>query len=147
MPTPISSLCPKYPWCGRQREFAWILVQRLVRDWTLLTNLDRLTDFNVAISIISLFFLLTKLIGFIMNIWYPVLAIFINVSLVALYAVSTYGQIGPDYADPRYPAPAAWYFRFGCGLAKPYGKYSDCQLAQASLGLVLYLLYVTSPPK
>ncbi|KAK2589751.1 hypothetical protein QQS21_012571 [Conoideocrella luteorostrata] len=99
-----------------------------------------LTDFNVAISVISLFFLLAKLISFIMKIWYPLAAVLVNCAMVALYAVSTYGQIGPDYADARYPAPAAWYFRQGCDLARKYGKYRSCQIAQASLFITLYML-------
>ncbi|PNY28382.1 Uncharacterized protein TCAP_01696 [Tolypocladium capitatum] len=101
-----------------------------------------LTNFNVAISIISLFFLLAKLITFIMKMYYPVVAIFVNVVLIALYSVSVYGQVGPDYADPRYPAPAAWYFRQGCGLAQKYGKYQPCQIAQASLAITLLMLVV-----
>lgn len=101
-----------------------------------------LTNFNVAISIISLFFLLARLICFIMRVWYPILALFIQLSLVVLYTVSTYGQIGPDYADKRYPAYAAWYFRKGCGLAKAYGKYKSCQVAQGSLAVTLYMLTI-----
>ncbi|KAG6036936.1 hypothetical protein E4U41_005409 [Claviceps citrina] len=100
------------------------------------------TDFNVAISVVSLFVLLTKLISVIMQLWYPILATFINCVMVALYVVSTYGQVGPDYADARYPAPAAWYFRKGCDLAKPYGKYRVCQVAQASLFVTLYMLVI-----
>ncbi|KAM5355442.1 hypothetical protein ACJ41O_002088 [Fusarium nematophilum] len=100
------------------------------------------TDFNVAISVISLFFLLSKLTAFIMKVWYPALATFINVSMVALYTVSVYGQIGPDYTDERYPAPAAWYFRQGCGLAKRYGKYKSCQIAQGSLAITFYMLMI-----
>ncbi|KAF4447363.1 succinate-semialdehyde dehydrogenase [Fusarium albosuccineum] len=100
------------------------------------------TDFNVAISVISLFFLLSKLTAFIMKVWYPILATFINVSMVALYTVSVYGQIGPDHADSRYPAPVAWYWRYGCGLAKPYGKYKACQVAQGSLAVTLYMLVI-----
>ncbi|KFG78007.1 hypothetical protein MANI_015076 [Metarhizium anisopliae] len=101
-----------------------------------------LTDFNVAISVISLFFLLSKLISHIMKLWYPIVAVFINSALVALYTVSTYGQIGPDYADARYPSPAAWYFRQGCGLAQRYGKYRACQVAQGSLFITLFMLVV-----
>lgn len=99
-----------------------------------------MTYFNVAISIVSLFFLLAKLIAFIMKLYYPITAVFINTGIVAIYAVSVYGQVGPDYADPRHPAPAAWYFRQGCGLAKKYGKYTSCQMAQASLFITLYML-------
>jgi hypothetical protein len=104
-----------------------------------------LTNFNVAISVITLFFLITKLTAFIMKLWFPLIALIANIALATLYAVSVYGQVGPDYADERYPAPAAWYFRYGCDLAKPYGSYDSCQIAQASLGvtcgmLVVYLL-------
>lgn len=109
-------------------------------SWLTLVFISSLTDFNVAISVISLFFLLAKLISFIMKLWYPVFATFVNCAMVALYVVSTYGQIGPDYADARYPAPAAWYFRQGCDLAKRYGKYNSCQIAQASLFITLYML-------
>lgn len=102
----------------------------------------RLTDFNVAISIISLFFLLSKLITFIMKLWYPIIATFVNAALVALYASSIYGQIGPDYADrdPRRHTAAAWYFKQGCDLAKRAGAYKSCQIAQASLGVTFYML-------
>ncbi|KAF4591986.1 hypothetical protein GQ602_002285 [Ophiocordyceps camponoti-floridani] len=101
-----------------------------------------LTSFNVAISIVSLFFLLIKLIAHIMKTWYPVFAVFINAALAVLYAVSVYGQVGPDYADARYHTPAVWYLRQGCGLAKEYGKYQACQIAQASLAVTLLLLIV-----
>lgn len=99
-----------------------------------------MTDFNVAISVISLFFLLSKLTAFIMKVWFPILATFINLCMVILYAVSSYGQIGPDYNDSRYPAPAAWYFRYGCDLAKPWGRYRSCRIAQGSLVVTLYML-------
>ncbi|KAK0384013.1 hypothetical protein NLU13_8102 [Sarocladium strictum] len=101
-----------------------------------------LTNFNVAISVISLFFLLSRLICFIMKIWVPLVALIVQLSLVALYLTSTVGQIGPDHADKRYPAYAAWYFRKGCGLAKPYGKYKNCQIAQGSLAITLYMLTI-----
>lgn len=99
-----------------------------------------LTDFNVAISIIALFFLLAKLILFIMRGWYPIVAVSVNLVLTTLYAVSVFGQVGPDYADSRYPSPAAWYFRYGCDLARPHGMYRPCQIAQGSLGVTLYML-------
>lgn len=99
----------------------------------------------MAISIISLFFLLVKLIAFIMRLWFPLVAVLVNGTLAALYSVSVYGQVGPDRADARYPAAAAWYFRQGCGLARRYGKYKTCQLAQSSLGVTALILL--SPPQ
>ncbi|KAH7155496.1 hypothetical protein B0J13DRAFT_227416 [Dactylonectria estremocensis] len=100
------------------------------------------TDFNVAISVLSLFMLLSKLTAYIMKVWFPVLATFINTCMVGLYIVSVYGNVGPDYTDSRYPAPAAWYFRKGCDLAKPYGHYKSCRLAQGALVPAVYLLVV-----
>lgn len=100
------------------------------------------TNFNVAISIISLFFLLGKLTAFIMRVWYPIFATFINVSMVALYTVCVYGTIGPDYTDLRYPAPAAWYYRIGCDIARPYGKYKSCMIARYSLVIGVYMLAI-----
>jgi hypothetical protein len=114
----------------------------MMRRGSSLTWYRSLTDFNVAISIISLFFLLVKLITFIMKIWFPIVSTLIHFSLVALYAVSVYGLVGPDYADARYPAPAAWYLRYGCDMARPYGSYTSCQVAQSSLFLALYMLLV-----
>lgn len=103
-------------------------------------SVNRLTDYNVALAVISLFFLLTKLIAVIMRVWYPIVSTVSSIALVVLYSVSTYGQVGPDYTDPRYPAPAAWYFRYGCDMAKPYGQYTNCQIAQSSLFITLYML-------
>ncbi|KOS18935.1 hypothetical protein ESCO_000267 [Escovopsis weberi] len=103
---------------------------------------SKLTNFNVAISVISLFFLLLKLMCVILKLWIPIFATFVNVALVALYTVSVYGQIGPDHADPRYPSSVVWYLRLGCGLAKPSGNYQNCQIAQGSLFITLYMLVV-----
>lgn len=136
---PTTSLFLRWLLSGPRREYYGL---GILFCWTWYTNTAalRLTDFNVAISVISLFFLLAKLIGFIMKIWFPLVATIISFALTALYAVSTYGQIGPDYTDDRYPSPAAWYFRFGCDLAKPHGVYSSCQIAQSSLGVTFYML-------
>ncbi|ODA76076.1 hypothetical protein RJ55_08359 [Drechmeria coniospora] len=81
-----------------------------------------------------------------MRFYFPIIALVSYSALIALYAVSIYGQIGPDYADARYPAPAAWYFRQGCDPARPYGKYRACQIAQASLGvtLVMFTVYLVN---
>ena len=75
-----------------------------------------------------------------MKLWFPIVAAFVNTAMVALYAVSVYGQVGPDHSDPRYPSNAAWYWTYGCDLAKPYGAYGNCQIAQGSLGVTLYML-------
>lgn len=100
------------------------------------------TDFNVAISVLSLFMLMSKLTAYIMKVWFPVLATFINLGMSCVYIVSVYGLIGPDMVDKRYPAHVAWWWRKGCGLAKPYGSYQHCKIAQGSLFVSLYLMII-----
>ncbi|KAK3393848.1 hypothetical protein B0H63DRAFT_444055 [Podospora didyma] len=99
-----------------------------------------LTNFNVAISIVSLFILLGKMIAVIMKVFYPIIGLFTNLSLTALYAVSVYGQAGPDYADPRYPSSVAWYIRMGCDIAKPYNMVKQCQMAKGTFAATIFMM-------
>ncbi|KAL2184640.1 hypothetical protein L209DRAFT_745560 [Thermothelomyces heterothallicus CBS 203.75] len=101
-----------------------------------------LTNYNVAISVLSLFILLAKMIATIMKVFYPIFGTIISLVLVVLYTVSIYGQAGPDYADPRYPSPTPWHLRIGCSLAEPYGAAKTCRMVQATLGVTVYLLTV-----
>jgi len=100
----------------------------------------RLTNFNVAISIVALFILLAKMIATIMKVFYPIFGTVIGASLTALFAVSVYGQAGPDYADSRYPSPVAWYIRYGCDLAAPYGAVKSCQMAKGTFAVTVYMM-------
>ena len=94
----------------------------------------------MAISIVSLFILLAKMIATIMKVYYPIVGTFIGGSMTALYAVSVYGQAGPDYADERYPSPVPWYLRQGCEVARPYGAVKSCQMAQGTLAVTVFML-------
>lgn len=96
----------------------------------------------MAISVISLFVLLTKLIAAIMHIWYPLFALLFNVALTALYAVSVYGQAGPDYADPDRPSPAAWYIAKPCDVAANQKVQSSCRLAKGTFAATVIMLCV-----
>lgn len=100
----------------------------------------RLTNFNVAISVISLFTLLAKMIAVIMNIWYPIIALFFNVALTALYATSVYGQMGPDYADPTRPSPIAWYVSKSCTVAANQSVQKSCLLAKGTFAVTVIML-------
>ncbi|KAI1342905.1 hypothetical protein F5Y15DRAFT_412578 [Xylariaceae sp. FL0016] len=102
-----------------------------------------LTNFNVAISVISLFFLLTKLIAFIMHVWYPVIALIFNVSLVAFYAASIGGQAGPDYLDPNYPSPVAWYIAKPCTVAANKTVQGECTQAKGAFAATCIMFAIT----
>lgn len=105
--------------------------------WTL-----TLTNFNVAISIISLFVLISKLIAFIMHLWFPLVATFFNISLVALYATSTYGQAGPDYLDPNRPSPVAWYIAKPCSVAANTSVVKSCNMAKGTFAVTIIMLTI-----
>ncbi|KAL2128382.1 hypothetical protein VTI74DRAFT_9264 [Chaetomium olivicolor] len=101
-----------------------------------------LTNFNVAISVLSLFILLAKMIATIMKVFYPLFGTLIGLSLTALYATSVAGQAGPDYADSRYPSASPWYIRMSCDLAAPYNAFKSCMIAKGAFAVTVYLLAV-----
>ncbi|KAF6832000.1 hypothetical protein CMUS01_07117 [Colletotrichum musicola] len=101
-----------------------------------------LTDFNVALSVITLFLLLAKLVAFIMKFWFPLLAVVINVCMVAMYTVSVYGQMGPDHADPAHPSSVAWYIAKSCDYGRRFRAEKSCQLAKGTFAVTVYMLFL-----
>ncbi|OAA54972.1 hypothetical protein SPI_08476 [Niveomyces insectorum RCEF 264] len=101
-----------------------------------------LTDLNVAVSVLSLFILLTKMIALIMHVFFPIIGFVASFALTALFATSVYGQAGPDYADPRHPSPVAWYIAKGCQYAKEAGAVSDCMMAKGAFAATVVMLAV-----
>ncbi|KAK3388163.1 hypothetical protein B0T20DRAFT_110772 [Sordaria brevicollis] len=101
-----------------------------------------LTNFNVAISVVSLFVLLVKMIMIIMKFFYPILGLVVSLALTALYIVSVYGQAGPDYADPEHPSPVPWYIAKSCSVARPWNAEKNCMIAKGAFAATIYLLVV-----
>ncbi|KAL8409097.1 hypothetical protein RB594_007515 [Gaeumannomyces avenae] len=103
---------------------------------------QELTEFNVAISVVSLFYLLSKLILTIMKLYYPIVGVVTSTVMVALYTTSVYGQAGPDYLDPRYPSPLPWYLTHSCDLAGRYNAGKTCQIVKGTFGVTVTSLAV-----
>lgn len=105
-----------------------------------------ITDFNVAISVLSLFLLLSKLIAFIMHVWFPIVAMAINISLTVLYIVSIYGQAGPDYLDPNYPSSVAWYIAKPCTVAANLSVQGNCKMAKGAFAAtcIMFGIYLVN---
>lgn len=99
-----------------------------------------ITNFNVAISVLSLFILLAKMISLIMHVFYPIFGAFTTTAMVALYATSVYGQAGPDHADARYPSNVAWYIAKSCDYAKSHGAVTDCLMAKGCFAVTVLML-------
>lgn len=75
-----------------------------------------------------------------MKVWFPVIATGVTASMVAVFTASVYGQIGPDFADERYPSPVAWYIRGSCDPAEAYNAVKVCMMAKGSLAATVYML-------
>ncbi|KLU81303.1 hypothetical protein MAPG_00394 [Magnaporthiopsis poae ATCC 64411] len=103
---------------------------------------QELTEFNVAISVISLFYLLVMLILTIMKVYYPIVGVVTSTIMVALYTTSVYGQAGPDYLDPRYPSPIPWYLTKSCDVAERYKAGKTCQIVKGTFAVSVTMLAV-----
>ncbi|KAI1183383.1 hypothetical protein F5B17DRAFT_434687 [Nemania serpens] len=102
-----------------------------------------LTDYNVAIAIISLFFLITRLIAIIMDFWFPIIVLPLNIAFVGLYAASLGGQAGPDYLDPNRPSPVAWYIAKPCNVAANQQIQGYCATAKGTFAAFALMFVVT----
>jgi hypothetical protein len=103
---------------------------------------DRLTTFNLVISVLITFVLLVKAIMFVMHIWYPLLASVTNFGITALWVVSIYGQAGPDHADPRFPSKSAWYITKSCKIAAPTGNEHYCNMAKGAFACTVFMAFI-----
>lgn len=104
-----------------------------------------LTNFNLVISVLSMFFMLVKAPMFILNVFYPPISIFVHTSLIALYAISLAYQASPDMMDPDRPQPGApWYLTKSCSVANSRSNVAYCQQAKASFACTVLMLYVTA---
>ncbi|RDL33134.1 Uncharacterized protein BP5553_08573 [Venustampulla echinocandica] len=101
-----------------------------------------LTDFNIAISVLSMFIMLVKFVLFSLHIWFPFVSNVINVILTALYCVSIYGQAGPDKSDPKRPSSSAWYLSKSCSYAKPSGNEHYCIMAKGTFAATVIMTFV-----
>jgi hypothetical protein len=102
---------------------------------------SRITDFNVAVSVLSMFVLLVKCSMFILHVWFPILSTVANLPIVVLWAISVYGQMGPDHSDPRYPSNIAWYISKSCSYAPP-SAHGYCMQAKGAFAVSVFMLYV-----
>lgn len=101
---------------------------------------QELTDFNVAVSVLSMFVLLVKCSMFILHIWYPILSTLANLPIVILWVVSMYGQMGPDHSDPAHPSNIAWYISKSCTYAHTNSTYGYCLQAKSAFAVTVIML-------
>lgn len=140
MPTQTMHPCRPFLLCGLKRRS----IQRFLLSLNLghLANNRSLTDLNVAISVLSLFVLLAKMIALIMHVFFPVFGLAMAIPMTGVYIASVYGQAGPDYADARYPSPVPWYLSKSCSYAAANNAVSDCLMAKGCFAATVVMLTV-----
>jgi len=101
---------------------------------------DRLTYFNLVISVLSTFILLVKAIMFVMHTWFPLLGVVTNAAITALWIVSAYGQAGPDHSDPKHDSNVAWYIAKSCSYAEPTHNKGYCLQAKGAFAATIVMV-------
>ncbi|KAI9807691.1 MAG: hypothetical protein M1825_005632 [Sarcosagium campestre] len=101
-----------------------------------------ITNYNVVVSVLSMFFLLIKSTLWVMHLFWPILSLLLHVVLTALWAFSVYGQAGPDYSDPAHPSSIAWYVAKPCSVVHDKANTHGCQMAKASFAVTIIMLAI-----
>jgi hypothetical protein len=102
---------------------------------------NSITDYNVVISVLSMFIMLVKPVLFFMRALIPIFSVLIHVLLVALYAYSAYAQSAPDMTDKQHLQKGApWYITRSCSVASEKSNVSYCKQAKACFAVTLCLL-------
>jgi len=99
-----------------------------------------LTDYNVAVSVASAFVLLVKVVMFIFDLFIPLVSLFVNICLCAVWAISVYGQAGPDRSEPPNVSSSPWYITKSCSVSTTPRIEHFCNLAKGSFAVTVILM-------
>ncbi|KAJ5109108.1 hypothetical protein N7456_005783 [Penicillium angulare] len=103
-----------------------------------------LTDFNLVIGVLSVFFLLVKIPLHSLHLLLPPVAATINGGSVVIYAFAARYQAGPDMSDPTHPQPGPpWYITKSCSVAASKSNIGFCMQAKSlfAVCIILTLIY------
>jgi hypothetical protein len=101
-----------------------------------------MTEYNVAISILSMFIMLLKATMYVLHTWLPLLSVFVHAILIVIYAIGVRNQATPDLSDMKAPNLSKnlpWYLEKGCSFATQQ-NYGYCMMARASFAVTCVLL-------
>lgn len=102
----------------------------------------RTTDFNLAIGVLSTFFLITKFPLHVLRLFYPPVAAFIHAGLFAIYVASATFQAGSDMSDPKHPQKGApWFIAKSCSVAKNPDNIKYCKQSKALFAMTIIVMY------
>lgn len=111
-----------------------------MQQLTVADSRHSLVQFNIVISVFSMFILLVKSTMYILHTWIPLISVFVHILEVSLYAVSVKNQSSPDMSDPDHPSPGLpWYLSKGCKYAES-GNYGYCMQARAAFAVTCVMV-------
>ena len=101
-----------------------------------------MTQFNVVISVLSMFILLVKSMMFVLSVFIPLLSVIVHALLIALYAISIRNQASPDLTNTKVAHLSRnlpWYLSKGCSYATKK-NHGYCMQARASFAVTVVML-------
>ena len=102
---------------------------------------DSITDYNLVLSVLSTFFMITKAAVHVLRIWYPPLSVIVHAGLFALYIASAAYQAGSDTSDPKHPQRGPpWYITKQCSVASNPDNVGYCQQAKVLFAFTIIIM-------
>lgn len=102
-----------------------------------------ITNFNIIISVLSMFLLLVKSVMFVLHTFMPLISLFVHALLLGLYSYSIHAQTAPDTIDPEHPANGPpWYITKSCDVTRDKSLVGFCQQAKGSFFLTVFMLAI-----
>ena len=115
---------------------------RNARD-RLLTMLRSITNYNLVIAVLSMFFMLVKGTMYMLHVLPPVVSAVLHAILATLYAVAVAFQASSDTTDPRRPQNGPpWYITKSCSVTLDKELVGYCQQAKATFACFVTMLGV-----
>ncbi|KAI9792140.1 MAG: hypothetical protein M1833_001254 [Piccolia ochrophora] len=101
-----------------------------------------ITNYNVIIAVFSMFILLIKAVLNVMHLFYPIISLIVHLAITALWAVSVYGQAGPDKSDPKHPSSVPWYLAKSCSVVFDQRNLHNCKMAKSVFAVTVVMLAI-----
>ncbi|KAL4781433.1 hypothetical protein BJX76DRAFT_16050 [Aspergillus varians] len=99
------------------------------------------TNWNLVISILSVFILITKFPLHALQLLYPVALAIIQVGLIIVYCISAAWQAGSDTSDPDHSQSGPpWYITKNCKVAHEKGNVAYCHQAKAFFAFTILII-------
>ncbi|KAI9376008.1 hypothetical protein BJX61DRAFT_26142 [Aspergillus egyptiacus] len=101
------------------------------------------TNWNLVISILSTFILITKFPLHILHLLYPIVSVIVHTGLVIVYCISAAWQAGKDTSDPDHPQNGPpWYITKNCNVAFDSSNISYCRQAKSLFAVTVIIIFL-----